>query len=64
MKQMFNCLKGALFLILGVALLIIPYSQFKEYYPAAPTPLVVRILGVVIVLCGVVILAAASMYRE
>ncbi|MDE6220892.1 MAG: hypothetical protein K2G51_10785 [Lachnospiraceae bacterium] len=64
MKSIFNCLKGVLFLLFGAALLIIPYSRFKEIFPAAPAPLWVRILGVVIVLCGIVILAAAFMYRE
>ena len=64
MKQIFNCLKGVLFLLLGIVLLFIPYSQFKEFFPAAPAPLVVRILGVIIVLCGIIILAAVFIYRE
>ncbi len=64
MRLLFNCLKGALFLLLGFVLLLIPYSRFKEIFPAAPAPLLVKILGVVIVLCGVVILAAAFMYSE
>lgn len=61
MKQIFNCLKGVLFLLFGIALLLIPYSQFKELFPAAPAPLIIRILGIVIMLCGIVILAAVFM---
>lgn len=64
MKQMFNYIKGVLFLLLGIALLLLPYSRFKEFFPAAPAPMVVKILGVVIVLCGSVILAAAFLNRR
>lgn len=64
MKQMFNYLKGILFVLLGIALLLLPYSRFKEFFSAAPAPMVVKILGVVIMLCGSVILAAAFWYRS
>lgn len=64
MKQIFNYLKGVLFILLGGVLLFIPYSLFKEFFPAAPAPLVVKILGVVIMLCGIVILAAVLIYRK
>lgn len=64
MKQIFNSLKGILFLILGIILILIPYSRFKELFPAAPAPLIIRILGVVIVLCGIIILAAFFMSKK
>lgn len=61
MRKIFNIVKGILFLILGIILVITPYSQFKELFPAAPASIIIKILGVVIVLCGIIILAAAFM---
>jgi len=61
MNKIFNILKATIFLLIGIALLFIPYSRFKELFPAAPAPIVIRILGVVIALCGIIILAAAFM---
>lgn len=61
MKHKLNIFKGVLFLSLGIALLLIPYSQFKKVFPAAPAPLILRGSGIVIALCGIVILAAVFM---
>ncbi len=64
MKRVFNSIKGILFLLLGIILVLIPYSQFKELFSAAPAPIVIRILGAVIILCGIAILAAAFMSKK
>ena len=57
----FDCIKGILFLLLGIALVFVPYSKFKDLFPAAPPSAVVKIIGVVIMLCGVIILAVSFM---
>ena len=61
MGNIFNIIKGILFLIVGIILVIVPYPKFKELFPAAPAPIVIKILGAVIVFCGIVIRAAALM---
>ncbi len=59
MTGIFNFIKGILFLLLGVAVVFVPYSKFKNLFPAAPPPAVVKILGVVVILCGVITLAVS-----
>lgn len=64
MKKIFNILKGMLFLLLGIILMLVPYSRFKELFPEAPTPFIIKILGAVIVLCGIIILAITFVYKS
>ena len=61
MKGIFDYIKGILFLLLGIALVFVPYSKFKDLFPAAPSSVVVKIIGIVIILCGVIILAVSFM---
>lgn len=64
MKRIFNILKGLLFIFLGVILILTPYSRFKETFPGAPAPLLIKVLGGIIVLCGAVILAALFINKK
>lgn len=50
-------IRGILFIIIGIILIIIPYAKFKEIFPKAPGPAIVKILGGVIVFCGIIIAA-------
>lgn len=64
MTGIFDCIKGILFLLLGIALVFVPYLKFKDLFPAAPSLAVVKIGGIVMMLCGVIILAVSFMGRK
>lgn len=42
--------------IIGVVVLFSPYEKFKEGVPKAPSKKVVKILGAVITICGIVMI--------
>lgn len=52
-----NIIRSILFLGIGAGLLFVPYERFKSWFPKAPGAVAVKILGAVILLCGLVILA-------
>lgn len=53
-------LRTILFLVLGLGLLFVPYEKFQTWFPNAPRPGIVKIIGVVVLLCGI-LLAFLSM---
>lgn len=56
-----NLIKVILFLGAGAGLVLVPYEQFKSWFPKAPGPMAVKIVGVVVLLCGLIILVALMM---
>lgn len=58
MSFIFNVLKVILFLGAGIGLLIVPYEQFHSWFPNAPGPAIVKVIGALVLLCGIVILIA------
>ena len=58
MKTFLNLLRGAVLLAAGLFLLLVPYAKFQGIFPKAPAPAVVRVLGAVVVFCGVLVLLA------
>ncbi len=58
MRTIFNILKCLLLLAAGLYLLLVPYDQLKGYFPNALSPVMIKISGGVIVLCGIIILLA------
>ena len=58
MRLLLNILKVILFLGVGIGLLIIPYEQFRSWFPNAPGPAIVKAAGALVLLCGIVILIA------
>lgn len=56
MRLFINLIKVILFLCAGAGLLFIPYERFKLWFPQAPGPAVIKILGGIVLLCGFIIL--------
>jgi len=58
MRTIINIIKCLLFLAAGLYLLLVPYDKFKSYFPNALSPVMIKVSGGVIVLCGIIILLA------
>ncbi|MFW5672113.1 MAG: hypothetical protein ACOCM8_07480 [Acetivibrio ethanolgignens] len=60
-KGFVNLIKVILFLCAGAGLLFVPYERLKSWFPRVPKPVVIKILGVIVLLCGFAILALQMM---
>ena len=60
MKNIINLIKCIIFLGAGIAILLLPYDKFKAVFPNAPSPVVVKVMGFVILLCALVIVILLS----
>lgn len=60
MRNIINILKCVLFLGAGILLLLAPYSKVKMIFPNAPSAVVVKVMGGIVLLCGLVILLLSS----
>lgn len=47
--------------ILGIVVLVIPYDKWENIFPKAPSKAVTKICGVVVVLCGVALIALSAL---
>lgn len=54
MGNIVNLIKCVLFLAAGLLLLLVPHKKFKEIFPKAPAAAVVKVGGVIVILCGIV----------
>lgn len=61
MKNIINMIKCFIFLGAGLLLLFVPYNKIQSVFPKAPAPIVVKVMGVIVLICGVVI---ALMYAR
>lgn len=61
MGNMIDCVYGILVAIVGLMIVVTPYDKFKEKVPKAPSPAVVKVLGVVVLLMGIGLIALAAM---
>lgn len=52
---------GICITVLGLIIMITPYEKFKEAVPKAPSKTVVKVLGAVVVLCGIGLAALGFM---
>ena len=50
MKNIINIIKCFIFLGAGFLLLFVPYNKIQSAFPKAPTPIVVKVTGVGIVI--------------
>lgn len=55
MKNVFNVIRCIVLLGAGVLILLAPYEKIKLIFPNAPSPAIVKIMGVIAILCGIVI---------
>lgn len=55
MKKIMDILRGIVFLIAGALLLLTPYAKVKAIFPNAPAPIIVKIMGGIVLLCGILI---------
>ena len=55
MKNIINIIKCFIFLGAGFLLLFVPYNKIQSEFPKAPTPIVVKVTGVIVLICGIVI---------
>lgn len=55
MDMIFNMIEGIVLLGAGGFLLFVPYEKFKKLFPKAPSPVVVKIFGVFIAICGILV---------
>lgn len=44
---------GILLAVVGLMLLFGPYDKFKEAVPKAPSKAVIKVLGAVLIICGI-----------
>ena len=56
MRFFINIIKVLLFLGVGTALFFIPYEKFQIWFPQAPKVAVVKVAGIVSLLCGIIIM--------
>ena len=56
MKFFINMIKVLLFLGVGTALFFIQYEKFQIWFPQAPKVAVVKVAGIVSLLCGIIIM--------
>lgn len=56
MRFFINMIKVLLFLGVGTALFFIPYEKFQIWFPQAPKVAVVKVAGIVSLLCGIIIM--------
>lgn len=52
MRNLINLIKCVLFLGAGLLIIFFPYDKFKAIFPNAPSPVVVKVMGIIILLCG------------
>ena len=55
MKNIINIIKCFIFLGAGFLLLFVPYNKIQSAFHKAPTPIVVKVTGVIVLICGIVI---------
>ena len=55
MKNIINIIKCFIFLGAGFLLLFVQYNKIQSAFPKAPTPIVVKVTGVIVLICGIVI---------
>lgn len=63
MKLAIDIIKCILFLGIGLYLMLGSYDTFKEIFPKAPAPIVIKVIGGVITLCGIIILVLIIVER-
>lgn len=56
-EMILDSIYGICITIIGVIVLFGPYEKFKEGFPKAPSKKVVKILGAVITVLGIVMIA-------
>ena len=56
----FYIIRAILFLGAGAGLLLVPYEKFQSWFPKAPGPAAVKIAGVLVLLCGIAVLALSA----
>lgn len=52
---------GILLAVVGLMLLLGPYDKFKESVPKAPSKPVIKVIGAVLVVCGIAWFALTAM---
>lgn len=55
-KMIQQVIMGVLFIGAGLFALLEPYDKFCEIFPKAPAKRAVRVLGAVVVVCGIIII--------
>ena len=55
MKNIIKIIKCFIFLGEGFMLLFVPYNKIQSAFTKAPTPIVVKVTGVIVLICGIVI---------
>ena len=61
MSDIFDCIYGIIIAIAGLLFVVTPYEKLKEKLPKAPSSGVVKGLGVLILICGIAMIALAAM---
>ncbi len=56
----FYIIRAILFLGAGAGLLLVPYEKFQSWFPKAPGPAAVKTAGVLVLLCGIAVLALSA----
>lgn len=60
MSDFFDCIYGIVIAIAGLFFVVTPYEKLKEKFPKAPSSGVVKVLGVVVLICGIAMIALAA----